>query len=62
MAIPSPEERPDLYDDFDCRPGRIRSEAEQAELDAVTPDHLKALRAERQAQKQKPQPAHEPAD
>ena len=22
MPIPSPEERPDLYDDMDCRPGQ----------------------------------------
>lgn len=54
MPVPSPEERPDLYDYPDCMPGKPRSEAEQAYWDSVTPNHIKALIAERQAQKQKP--------
>lgn len=45
MTIPTPEERPDLYDWQDCRPGNSYPEASR---DAVTPDYIKALIAERQ--------------
>lgn len=43
---PTPEERPDLYDYQDCRPGNSYPEANR---DAVTPDHIKQAIAERQA-------------
>ncbi|WP_133164314.1 hypothetical protein [Solimonas fluminis] len=39
--MPSPAERPDLYDGYDCRPPRKYSEEERAYWDSVTPEHVK---------------------
>jgi hypothetical protein len=38
-GIPSPAERPDLYDDYDIRPGKPK--VSQSYLDAVRPPGLK---------------------
>ena len=46
--IPSPDERPDLYDAYDCRPPKA---PDQKYLDAVTPQHVKDLLAQRAAAK-----------
>lgn len=58
MPIPSPEERPDLYDYPDCMPGG-------RETGITTPPYLQELLdqriAERQAKaKSKPQPTQRP--
>jgi hypothetical protein len=47
MAIPTPAERPDLYDYPDCRP---ESNYPEANSDAVTPDYVKQIIAERRKQ------------
>ncbi len=45
MTKPIYEEKPELFDGQDCRPGNSYPEASR---DAVTPDYIKALIAERQ--------------
>lgn len=47
--IPSPQERPDLYDGYDCQ--APQSPASKEYWDSVRPDHIKKLIAERQAKK-----------
>lgn len=42
---PTPEERPDLYDYYDCR--EVEWESSQAYLDAVLPEHVKKALADR---------------
>ena len=46
-GMPSPEERPDLYDGYDCQ--RPQRPASQVYWDSVMPEHVKKLIAERQA-------------
>lgn len=53
-GMPPPEERPDLYDGYDCQ-GPERP-ASQAYWDSVMPEHVKKLIAERQATKSEHSP------
>ena len=48
--MPSPEERPDLYDAYDCQE---RPPLSQEYHDAVTPEHVKAAIAARKDAKLK---------
>lgn len=45
MTIPSPKERPDLYDGYDCQEPKNPASAEY--WDGVMPDYLKKALAER---------------
>jgi hypothetical protein len=45
MSIPTPQERPDLYDGYDFQ--EPRSPASQKYWDSVMPDHVKKAIAER---------------
>lgn len=47
MSIPSPEERPDLYDGYDCQPRNLSDKYR----DSLRPDYIKKMLAERQAKK-----------
>jgi hypothetical protein len=49
--MPSPAERPDLYDYYDF--SEKRSNLSKKYMDAVTPEHVKKLIAERDAKKKK---------
>lgn len=46
MPVPSPKERPDLYDDFDGRAEVVRPE-EKKYWDRIAPDHIKDLLAKK---------------
>ena len=46
MPIPSPKERPDLYDDYDGRHEDI-TPAEKEYWNGVVPDHIKDLLAQK---------------
>jgi hypothetical protein len=60
MPIPSPKERPDIYDDYDGRPEGISPE-EKEYWDRIVPDHIKeALAAKAGKKPDEAQPA-EPA-
>ena len=50
MPVPSPEERPDLYDGFDCDVRKF-TPGEQAYWDSITPPHVRAGIAEVQIAK-----------
>ena len=43
--VPTPAERPDIYDDYDCKEGPSTYPAKSAE--AVIPEHVKAAKAAR---------------
>jgi len=43
--LPSPAERPDLYDGYDCNPSDFKMS--KAYYDAVVPEHVKKALAER---------------
>ena len=45
--VPTPEERPDLYDDYDCKEGPSTYPAKS--LEAIMPEHVKAAKATRAA-------------
>lgn len=47
MSIPSPEERPDLYDGYDCQPRQLSDKYRES----LRPDYIKKLIAERKAKK-----------
>lgn len=47
MSIPSPEERPDLYDGYDCQPRNLSDKYR----DSLRPDYIKKMLVERQAKK-----------
>lgn len=47
MPIPSPKDRPDLYDGYDCK--EPRTPASDEYWNSVMPDHVKKAIAERRA-------------
>lgn len=47
MTVPSPKERPDLYDDYDGRPDGPRP-GEKEYWDGIMPDHVKKAIEKRQ--------------
>jgi len=49
MPIPTPQERPDLYDDYDGRPD-VAKPGEQKYWDSVVPDHVKEMLAQKSGQ------------
>ena len=53
MNKPIYEEKPELFEGMDCRPGNSYP---SADLDDVTPDYIKKLIAERQQKMQSAQP------
>lgn len=47
--VPTPEERPDLYDYYDCQPPT--NPASEEYWDSVMPDHVRKALEERKAKK-----------
>ncbi len=47
MSVPSPKERPDLYDGYDCQPRNLSDQYR----DSLRPDYIKKMLAERKARK-----------
>lgn len=48
MTMPSPKERPDLYDSYDCQ--EPKNPASKKYWDSVMPEHLKKALEQRAAQ------------
>lgn len=60
MPMPSPQERPDLYDAYDGRPDGAQP-GEKEYWDRIVPDHIKQMLAEKRASQAAAAPDERPA-